>query len=384
MKKSAGLFVVALLVLAGGLAVASHVETPPISDGGELAYVRNYDSGALDTAAAGDPVTATYVSWSFDHDLEYVEDWTSRGRLADNVVFTEVRLPTDAHPHAPDEFRAVGQFERGMVTSESHCGCLGLMNSVNAGFVFVAKQPSLMEFQTTSEYEVANASDDRVELKRDGHVYAMETTNGTLSVDGLEIAVMLEEGGEIRSWIDGGAFPATTEVMHAEFDHLASDCTEGESVKEPTPRPAEPEEEPERENETEEETEAEEEEEGNATQPLSQGYWKNHPEAWPVENLTLGAESYNQSEALDLLATETEGDASVILAMQLIAAKLNVENGADSSEINETIEAADAELSAFEGRLPFGVDPSSEDGERLLELKDTLDEWNNSGDDEED
>jgi hypothetical protein len=88
------------------------------------------------------------------------------------------------------------------------------------------------------------------------------------------------------------------------------------------------------------------------------GYWKTHPEAWPVESLVLGDEDYTKDEALQILRRSSRGDASVILARQLIAAKLNFASGADGSAIAETIEAADAWLSQYQGKLPYSVPPS--------------------------
>jgi hypothetical protein len=61
-----------------------------------------------------------------------------------------------------------------------------------------------------------------------------------------------------------------------------------------------------------------------ATCPLGQGFWKNHPDAWPVSCLTLGRQTYSQTELLRLLDTPVRGDASLILAHQLIAAKLTM------------------------------------------------------------
>lgn len=64
--------------------------------------------------------------------------------------------------------------------------------------------------------------------------------------------------------------------------------------------------------------------------PLSQGYWKNHEELWPASALPMmlgTTNSYDQTELLDLLDRSPRGDASIILAHQLIAAKLNVANG---------------------------------------------------------
>ena len=37
---------------------------------------------------------------------------------------------------------------------------------------------------------------------------------------------------------------------------------------------------------------------GNCT--YTQGYWKNHAEAWPVSTLTLGNTSYNKSQLLGI------------------------------------------------------------------------------------
>jgi len=105
----------------------------------------------------------------------------------------------------------------------------------------------------------------------------------------------------------------------------------------------------------------------------SMGYWKNHPEAWPVDEISIGNITYTKEEALDILKTPTEGDATYILAYQLIAAKLNVANGADVDEIELTIKEADAWLSTH----PLGSDPSDPDREQGIALAETLDNYNN-------
>jgi hypothetical protein len=74
---------------------------------------------------------------------------------------------------------------------------------------------------------------------------------------------------------------------------------------------------------------------------LTQGYWKTHPETWPVDTLDLGGAAYAKDDLIVLLSTSPRGDATYILAVQLIAAKLNVMNGADSSGIAITIAQAD-------------------------------------------
>lgn len=111
--------------------------------------------------------------------------------------------------------------------------------------------------------------------------------------------------------------------------------------------------------------------------PFSQGFWKNHPSAWPVTSLDLGGETYTQDELITLLKTPVSGDASLILAKQLIAAKLNVANGSNSSSIASTISDADALLSSVGGRLPLGIHPSTDVGQNMTAAGEELDEYNN-------
>ena len=85
--------------------------------------------------------------------------------------------------------------------------------------------------------------------------------------------------------------------------------------------------------------------------PQPQGYWKNNSNAWPVNSLTLGSQSYTKAELITILKTRIgsgpRADASLILADQLIAAKLNIANGADGTLVTSTIADADAVLSLY-------------------------------------
>ena len=103
------------------------------------------------------------------------------------------------------------------------------------------------------------------------------------------------------------------------------------------------------------------------------GYWMNHPEAWPMDSIIIGGVTYDKAEAIAILETPPEGDATYILAHQLIAAKLNVANGADFDEIEATIDEADAWLSTH----PLGSDPSDSDREQGIALSEILDNYNN-------
>lgn len=112
------------------------------------------------------------------------------------------------------------------------------------------------------------------------------------------------------------------------------------------------------------------------TCPLGQGYWKNHPDDFPVTSLSIGCQTYTQAELLAILGTPVRGDASLILADQLIAAKLNIFNGSDPTPISATISQADALLCTFSGKLPYDVAPSSAAGQQMTALASTLDDYN--------
>ena len=75
---------------------------------------------------------------------------------------------------------------------------------------------------------------------------------------------------------------------------------------------------------------------------FGQGYWKNHPEAWPVTELQLGNTTYTQDQLLAILREPVRGNGILILAKQEIAAKLNIANGADGSCVQQTLADADA------------------------------------------
>jgi hypothetical protein len=96
------------------------------------------------------------------------------------------------------------------------------------------------------------------------------------------------------------------------------------------------------------------------------GYWKNHPDAWPVSSVTLGGVTYSEAQALVILSKPVRGDITIILAHHLIAAILNVANGASNS-INGTIADANAFLVAHPLYSKPG-DPARTDGDNIHKL----------------
>ncbi|MGK3999288.1 hypothetical protein [Sorangium sp. So ce1024] len=114
---------------------------------------------------------------------------------------------------------------------------------------------------------------------------------------------------------------------------------------------------------------------------LTQGYWKNHEESWPVSSLTIGGVAYSQEELLDLFRTPPKGDASLILGHQLIAAMLNVASGASDAALDGALAEADAWMAAnkdADGRLPYGVKGGSAAGE-AVSLSEALADFNEGG-----
>ena len=110
--------------------------------------------------------------------------------------------------------------------------------------------------------------------------------------------------------------------------------------------------------------------------PLAPGFWKKHPSSWPATSLSLGNQTYTQAELLVILNTPNGGDASLTLADQLIAAELNIDNGADPAPVSATIADAESLLSTFSGKLPYNVKPSSVTGKAMLSLAATLEQYN--------
>ena len=86
---------------------------------------------------------------------------------------------------------------------------------------------------------------------------------------------------------------------------------------------------------------------GGSSCTYSQGYWRNHPNAWPVTSLTLGTVTYQAAELMAILDNPARGNGLVILTHQLIAAKLNIANGADPSAAQQAITDADSMIGAL-------------------------------------
>lgn len=104
------------------------------------------------------------------------------------------------------------------------------------------------------------------------------------------------------------------------------------------------------------------------------GYWKTHPDAWPVNTVTLGTITYNAAQLLLILNQPVQGNGLVSLSQQLIAAKLNVAQGADATPVATTITSADALIA---GRVCPPIGTGALLPAQVSSLVSTLDSYNN-------
>lgn len=106
---------------------------------------------------------------------------------------------------------------------------------------------------------------------------------------------------------------------------------------------------------------------------FTQGFWKNHPEVWPVSSLALGSVTYTAAELGQIFDEPVAGNGLISLAHQLIAAKLNVANGADDSDIAQAIADADALIN---GLVVPPIGSGSLDPDDTSALVDALTDFN--------
>lgn len=108
----------------------------------------------------------------------------------------------------------------------------------------------------------------------------------------------------------------------------------------------------------------------------SPGYWKNHPEAWPVNTIIIGNVNYSKDVAIQIMRTPERGDKTYTTFNALISTKLNVMIGNDDSCVASTISAADIWMITYGpvGKRVTGNSYAWNIGEPLYEI---LDKYNN-------
>lgn len=108
----------------------------------------------------------------------------------------------------------------------------------------------------------------------------------------------------------------------------------------------------------------------------TQGYWKNHPQAWPVENIEIGCVTYTKAQAIEIMKKATKGDKTLNMFEQLVSAVLNVFAGNESSCILPTIAQAQAWMCLHPPGSGVGAGSAAWANEGGA-LHKTLDDYNN-------
>ncbi len=110
------------------------------------------------------------------------------------------------------------------------------------------------------------------------------------------------------------------------------------------------------------------------------GFWKKHPEAWPVTDLAIAGKMFTQSQLIAEMQTPPKGgNATVIALYQLITAELNEATGAPITvgvqnailEINSVLAANGLTISSTGVASPF-IKTNTTDGQTLTNDADYL------------
>ncbi len=114
---------------------------------------------------------------------------------------------------------------------------------------------------------------------------------------------------------------------------------------------------------------------GSAPGTGTPGYWKNHPEAWPVTTLEIGGVTYTRDQAIARMEAATSSKNRVeTMFTHLVAGLLNAYSGNDASAVWSTLLAADAWMAEYGATNVKGSSSAWKEGEPLASK---LDDYNN-------
>ena len=105
------------------------------------------------------------------------------------------------------------------------------------------------------------------------------------------------------------------------------------------------------------------------------GYWKNHPEAWPVSTITVGGVTYSKAQAIVWLGRVGK-DKTTTMFSSLVPAMLNLIIGNDGSCVNSAIAAGNTWMATY-GPVGSNVAASSEAWKIGEPIHQTMDAYNN-------
>jgi hypothetical protein len=110
--------------------------------------------------------------------------------------------------------------------------------------------------------------------------------------------------------------------------------------------------------------------------PVPADFWLADGVDWPVNGLQLGVQFYTQAQIIDLLRAATGDDASLIMAFELVAAKLNIANGSDPIAVRNALLAGDRLLADYNIRLPYAIGLDGQAARLMLDNTTVLEFYN--------
>ena len=186
--------------------------------------------------------------------------------------------------------------------------------------------PSLNTVEGTRSFLLGPGQTAKVEI---GDIF---DETGVLATNVSEMAVGTQYAVRVRANGDGGATGGGTSIVYGETSNMISPSPYSGTYYAQTKT-----------------------NDGVLECVHSQGYWKTHPDNWPVNNLRLGTIIYTKVQLLAIWNTPAAGNGLISLAHQLMAAKLNLLAGAQvPANIVNAVNSADALIS---GRIvpPIGT-----------------------------
>jgi hypothetical protein len=105
------------------------------------------------------------------------------------------------------------------------------------------------------------------------------------------------------------------------------------------------------------------------------GFWKNHPDAWPVDSITVGGKMYTKAQAISWLG-KVGKDKTTTMFSSLVPAMLNVMIGNDGSCVTGAIADGNAWMALY-GPVGSNVAASSPAWLAGEPIHQTLDAYNN-------
>jgi hypothetical protein len=112
------------------------------------------------------------------------------------------------------------------------------------------------------------------------------------------------------------------------------------------------------------------------------GYWKTHSSAWPVDQVTIGDQTYSKSQAIRIMKKATQRNMWNVMFMHVVSAELNLLNGvladcgSDVDEIAQLITDGKEWLAENQDKQPVRASVDAWTSEAEL-IKNTLDAFNN-------